>query len=119
MVKGTVIAGVVSLLVLVAAAPQEYKSIKEAMEATHKGKESLVAKIRDGKGSDEDHKKALAVWEYISTQKPSKGDEGSWKTKTSTLVAAAKELSEKKAGALEKVKAASDCKACHSVHKGK
>jgi hypothetical protein len=118
MAKLSIVAGLLSLVVLLGAG-QEYKSLKEAMEATHKGKESLVAKVRDGKGSEEDHKKALAVWEYIATQKPSKGDEASWKTKTSTLVAAAKDLVEKKAGALEKVKAASDCKGCHSVHKGK
>ena len=116
--KLSIVAGLLSLVVLLGAA-QEYKSLKEAMEATHKGKESLVAKVRDGKGTEEDNKKALAVWEYIATQKPSKGDEASWKSKTSALIAAAKELVEKKPGALEKVKATSDCKGCHSVHKGK
>ena len=114
--KLSIAAGLASLVVLLGAA-QEYKSIKEAMEATHKGKESLVAKIRDGKGTDEDNKKALAVWEFISSQKPPKGDEASWKSKTSALVAAAKDLVDKKPGALDKVKATSDCKSCHSVHK--
>ena len=117
MAKLSIVAGLLSLVVLLGAAPQEFKSIKEAMSTTHKGKESMVNKIREGKGSDEEHKKALAVWEYISTQKPPQGDEASWKAKTTALIAAAKELVEKKPGALEKVKATSDCKACHSIHK--
>jgi len=116
--KLSIVAGLAALVVLLGAG-QEFKSIKDAMSATHKGKESMVNKIRDGKGSDEDYKKALAVWEYIATQKPPQGDEASWKSKTSALIAAAKELVEKKPGALEKVKATSDCKSCHSVHKPK
>ena len=118
MAKLSIVAGLLSLVVLLGAA-QEYKSIKDAMSATHKGKESMIAKIRDGKGSDEEHKKALSVWEYIATQKPPQGDDASWKSKTSALISAAKELVEKKPGALDKVKATSDCKACHSVHKPK
>ena len=55
----------------------------------------------------------------MATQKPAKGDEASWKTKTAALVSAAKDLVEKKAGAADALKKASDCKACHSVHKGK
>ena len=48
-----------------------------------------------------------------------KGDDASWTAKTTALAAAAHEVAEKKAGAVDKLKAASDCKACHSVHKGK
>jgi hypothetical protein len=114
------VAAVLSLAVLLGARAQDKpKSIKEAMTSTHKGDDSLVKKVQAGKGSDEDHKKLLAIYEFISTQKPPKGDEASWKAKTSALVAAAKDLVDKKAGAAEGFKKASDCKACHSVHKGK
>ena len=43
--------------------------------------------------------------------KPSKGDADSWKTKTEALVAALK------SGKQEDLNKASNCKACHSVHK--
>ena len=79
----------------------------------------LVNKIGEGKGSDDDHKKILETYEAMAQMKPPKGDEASWKMKTETLIAAAKELVEKKPGAAEKFKAASNCKGCHSVHKGK
>jgi len=94
------------------------KSTKEVM-ALHKGDDSLLKKVTAGKGTDEDHKKLLAAYEFLATQKPSKGDEASWKAKTSALISAAKDLVEKKAGAPDTLKKASDCKACHSVHKGK
>jgi hypothetical protein len=102
----------------VAVAAQELKSIKDVM-AAHKGKESMHAKIASGKGSDEDHKKLLTMYEFMATQKPPMGDEASWKAKTTEAVAAAKDVVEKKAGALDRLKKASDCKACHSVHKPK
>ncbi|HVE40392.1 MAG TPA: hypothetical protein VNM14_10920 [Planctomycetota bacterium] len=120
MIIRALVPALLSLAVLLGAAAQEkFKSIKEAMTATHKGDDSLVKKVQSGKGSDEDHKKLLEVYEFISTQKPSKGDEASWKAKTSALVAAMKDVAEKKAGATETFKKASDCKGCHSVHKGK
>ena len=57
--KLSIVAGLLSLVVLMGAAPQEFKSIKEAMSSTHKGKDSMVNKIRDGKGTDEEFKKAV------------------------------------------------------------
>ena len=93
------------------------KSIKDVMNGAHKGNDSLVKKVNGGKGSADDHKKLLEYWEYLATQKPPKGDEKSWKDKTEALVAAAKDLVDKKDGALEKVKTASTCKACHDVHR--
>jgi hypothetical protein len=119
MIIRALVPSVLSLAVLMGASQDKPKSIKEAMAATHKGDDSLVKKIQSGKGSDEDHKKILEIYEFLATQKPSKGDEASWKAKTAALVAASKDLVDKKAGAAEAFKKASDCKACHSVHKGK
>jgi len=93
-------------------------NIKEVM-ALHKGKESFLANILAGKGSDDDLKKLVAAYEVMAAQKPSKGDEASWKTLTTALLSAAKDAAAKKEGALDKLKAASNCKACHDVHKGK
>lgn len=121
MSTGTVLAALAALGLLTGALAQEGKAAKDIKEvmAAHKGKESLVAKITGGKGTDEDHKKILGLYEALATFKPPKGEEGSWKEKTTALVSAAKELVEKKEGAAAKLKAASNCKACHDVHKGK
>ncbi len=98
-------------------AVQEVKAIKDVMGMAHKGKDSMLARITAGKGSDDDHKKLLSMYEALAKFKPPQGDEKSWKDKTDALVAAAKEMVEKKAGAVDKLKAATNCKACHTVHK--
>ena len=121
MIYRVAVPAVLALAVLVvgATASQDApKSMKEVM-ALHKGDDSLLKKVTGGKGTDEDHKKLLAAYEFMEKQKPSKGDEASWKAKTAALVSAAKDLVDKKAGAVDALKKASDCKACHSVHKGK
>src|SRR6185436_4850347 len=101
-----------------AAAPGAFKDIKEVM-ALHKGKESFLANILAGKGSDDDLKKLVTAYEVMAAQKPPKGDEASWKTLTSAALASAKDAAAKKEGALDKLKAATNCKACHDAHKPK
>jgi hypothetical protein len=104
---------------LLAGLAQEYKSVKEAMSATHKGKESIAAKAGEGKASEDEVKKLIAVYEFMAGQKPAMGDAEAFKTKVDALIAAAKELAEKKDGAAAKFKAAVNCKACHDAHKPK
>jgi|SRR6185295_13786761 len=117
MIYRAIIPAVLSLAVLLGAAAQDKpKSIKDVMKA-HKGDDSVVAKSASGKGTEEDHKKLLEFYEFMATQKPPQGDEASWKAKTSALIAASKDLIEKKAGAADAFKKASDCKGCHSVHR--
>ncbi|MBI3854787.1 MAG: hypothetical protein HY293_03755 [Planctomycetes bacterium] len=121
MIYRAIVPAVLALAVVVVGATMTQdapKNTKEVM-ALHKGDDSLLKKITGGKGSDEDHKKLLAAYEVLAAQKPSKGDDASWKAKTAALIAAAKDLVDKKAGAADALKKASDCKACHSVHKGK
>jgi len=121
MIYRVAVPAVLALAVLVvgAATPQDAPKSMKDMMAMHKGNDSLLNKVTSGKGTDEDHKKLLVAYEWLATQKPSKGDEASWKAKTAALVSAAKDLVDKKAGAADALKKASDCKACHSVHKGK
>jgi len=95
-----------------------FANVKEVM-ALHKGKDSFLSKVLAGKGSDDDLKKLVSAYEVMAAQKPPTGDEASWKTLTAALVAAAKEAQGKKDGALDKLKAASNCKACHEHHKPK
>jgi len=101
-----------------AAAPAGFATIKDVM-ALHKGKESFLANILAGKGSDDDLKKLVGAYEVLAAQKAPKGDEGSWKNLTAALLTAAKDAQAKKEGALDKLKAASNCKACHEPHKPK
>ena len=80
MIHRALVPGLLSLAVLAGAGPQDKpKSIKDAMTAFHTGKDSAVAKAAEGKGSEEDHKKLLEMYEFLATQKPPQGDEASWK----------------------------------------
>src|SRR5471032_2379597 len=95
-----------------AAPAAAFASVKDVM-ALHKGKESFLANVLAGKGSDDDLKKLVGAYEVMAAQKPPTGDEASWKTLTAALLAAAKDAQGKKEGALDKLKAATNCKACH------
>jgi len=113
-----IIPAVLAFGVLVGAAPQDPKEIKDVMNGVHKGgKDSVLTKIVDGKGTDDDIKKLVAMYDFLATQKAPMGDEKSWKDKTTALVAAAKEVSEKKP--VDNLKKASNCKACHDIHRPK
>jgi len=103
-----------------AAAPAAgaFASVKDVM-ALHKGKESFLSKILAGGASDDDFKKLVSAYEVLVAQKPPTGEEASWKKLTAGLLDAAKEAQGKKEGALDKLKAASNCKACHELHKPK
>ena len=89
-------------------------TIKQVMKTAHKG--GLLKKVSEGKASDEEKKQLVELYEAMAALKPPKGEESSWKEKTTALVEAAKEAQEGKG--VEKLKAAADCKACHSGHKG-
>ena len=100
------------------AAAGGFADIKAVM-ALHKGKESFLANILAGKGSDDDLKKLVAAYEAMAAMKAPKGEEAGWKTLNTALLGAAKDAQAKKEGALDKLKAASNCKACHDAHKPK
>jgi hypothetical protein len=97
-------------------------AIKEVMQTCHKapeGTDPICKKALDGKASAEELKKLVAGYKVLTTVKPPKGDEASWKDKTSKLLAAAQALQKGESGATAQYKTAVDCKACHSVHKPK
>jgi hypothetical protein len=92
------------------------RSIKSIMETTHKGKTASVQTIIHGEADEKLLKEFLEYYKFMATQKPSVGDEESWKKKTAALVDATQALIDKKDKALEDFKAAVECKACHDVH---
>jgi len=103
------------------AAGDKEDAIKQFMKAYHKapkGVDPVCKKAIDGKASAEELKKLVAGYKMMAACKAPKGDEGSWKEKTSKLAAAAEALQKGEAGAATAYKEAVNCKACHSLHKG-
>ena len=94
--------------------------IKEVMKKYHKapkGVDPVCKKASDGKATPEEIKKLVAGYMVLTTAKPPKGDDASWKEKTSKLLAAAQSLEKGAPGAVAEYKEAVNCKACHNVHK--
>jgi hypothetical protein len=99
---------------------EDEDAIKEVMKTCHKapkGVDPICKKAQDGKATPEEIKKLVAGYKVLTTVKPPKGDDASWKEKTSKLYAAALALEKGAPDAAAKYKTVVDCKACHSVHK--
>jgi hypothetical protein len=97
-------------------------SIEDVMKKYHKapkGTDPVCKTVSDGKASKEQLAELLAAYKAMAAQKPSEGDAGSWKEKSSALIAATQALLDGQPDGVAKYKAAVNCKACHSVHKGK
>jgi cytochrome c553 len=90
---------------------------KDVMEKCMKG--GLWKKVAEGKGSKEEKTTLLESFTSLSENKPPKGSADSWKAKTGALVTAAKAAVADDTGYGDKLTAAANCKACHTVHKGK
>jgi hypothetical protein len=92
-------------------------SIKDVMQKAHKG--GLMKKVAEGKATDAEKKELVEFYEALAANKPPKGDDASWKTKTAVLIAAAKAVAEGKEGAGKTLLDSVKCMDCHSAHKGK
>ena len=121
-------AGVLAAFLLVAGAlsaqdkkkkptPAAPATIKSIMLGSHKEKGATVFKVRDGESNDEDNKKLLAEYKLIATMKPPVGDVKSWASRTTNAINAIQELVDKKPGAVEKVRGATECSGCHNAHR--
>lgn len=97
--------------------PDGKVTFKVIMEKGHKGDTSLLAKTLTKKASKDEIKTLLGYYDALAKLKPKKGDDQSWKAKTAALIAAAKLVEKGDANGFVALKKASDCKACHSVHK--
>jgi hypothetical protein len=54
----------------------------------------------------------------LAANKPPKGEEESWKEKTTALLTAAKDVAAGKDGAGDALGKAANCMECHKAHKG-
>ncbi len=111
------VAGFVGLSVQGAADEKPKYTIEEVMEKAHDKDSGILGKVIAGKASDDEKKQLLELYVALSKNKPDKGDEKSWKMKTDALVMAATDVKDNKDGATKKLGTASNCRACHSVHK--
>ena len=87
-------------------------TIKQVMQKCM-AKGGLCGKVAGGEANAEEKKQLVEYFTALSKLTPPKGEEASWKEKTSALLDAAK----KDDGAA--LKKAANCQACHSEHKGK
>ena len=90
--------------------------METVMKKGFKGSEenpALLKKIVAGKVTAQEKKLFAAYVDALVHLKPKLGGADRWKEKTAALVAAVK------SGKVEAIKKASDCKACHNVHKYK
>lgn len=96
-------------------------SIEDIMKKYHKapkGTDPTCKKAGDGTATKDELAKLVQAYADLAAAQPPKGDAASWKEKTAALLAAAKDLQAGKPEAAAKYKAAVNCKACHSSHKG-
>jgi hypothetical protein len=105
-----------SVLLQAAEAKAKY-SIKDVMKTIHKGDDNIGKRVAGGKASQEDIAKMLEHYMALPQNEPPRGDKASWQEKTSAMLASARAVKEGKPGAIEAYKSATNCKACHNVHK--
>jgi len=98
-------------------APPSAHPVKDLMLQTHKEKGALVFLVRDAESKDADNKALLEVYKQLNSLKPPTGDEKSWKSRTMNAINAIQEVIDKKPGAVEKVRAVTECKGCHDAHR--
>ncbi|HVR76397.1 MAG TPA: hypothetical protein VMT52_18860 [Planctomycetota bacterium] len=90
--------------------------IKQVMKEAHK--DGLWKKVTEGKGSKEEKARLLELYTSLWDNAPPKGDEASWTKKTGTVVVAAAKVLLEQDKAVDELKGAVNCKACHDTHKG-
>ena len=109
---GFLAAGLAVCLVAVALHAEDKKAkytIKEVMQKAMKG--GLCKKVASGKASPAEKDELVTLFTALCENKPPKGDEAAWKTRTSALVAAAKSGNGKQLGK------AANCATCHKAFK--
>lgn len=93
-------------------------TLKAIMKDGIKADTSIYKKIEAGSATAEDKAAFLEMCKAMITLEPPKGDADSWKTKTEALVNAVQGVVDGKETATGDLKAAINCKACHTAHKG-
>ena len=83
------------------------------------GENSLFNKVVGGKASAEEKLKLVDLLIDLVENEPAKGDATEWKMAAGTTMLAAAKVAVGREGAVDELKAAGNCKACHDKFKGK
>ena len=94
---------------------EEKLTIKQIMKLAHKS--GLLKKVATGKATDPETAKLHQYYVALQKLTPPMGGKKSWKEKTEALAKASQAAIDKNPKASEMLKSASDCKACHDVHR--
>jgi hypothetical protein len=113
MIATSVVGSVYSSAAAPAAPPEN--SIKDVMKLAHK--DGLLKKIVDGEGTQEDKQKLLDLYIDMLEGTPEKGEQTEWLMAAGRSVVAAAKVSVGREGAIEELKEATNCQACHDVFK--
>ncbi len=92
--------------------------IKTVMKTYHKPDDALCKKVSGGSASDAELGTILKAYQDICAATPPKGDKAAWVKRCQTLIGAVKKIRAKDATGTAEYKAAVNCKACHTEHKG-
>lgn len=117
---GTAVVLAASVFVSTLNAAEGDNATKKFMKDFHKapkGVDPVCKKAADGKATPDELATLVAGYKAMCSAKPPKGDEASWKEKTSKVLEAAMALQKGAADGAAKYKEAVNCKACHSAHK--
>jgi mono/diheme cytochrome c family protein len=91
--------------------------IKTAMKQFHKGDDALCKKVGTT-ATDAELATLLKAYQGMCAATPPKGDKAAWVTKCQALIGAVKKVQAKDPAGAAAYKAAVNCKACHTDHKG-
>lgn len=91
--------------------------IKTAMKNFHKGDDALCKKVGTT-ATDAELATLLKAYQDMCAATPPKGDKAAWVTKCQALIGAVKKVQAKDPAGAAAYKAAVNCKACHTDHKG-
>ena len=92
--------------------------INTVMKTYHKPDDALCKKVSGGTATDAELATLLKAYQDICAATPPKGDKAAWVTKCQELIGAVKKIQAKDASGIAAYKAAVNCKACHTDHKG-
>jgi len=92
--------------------------IKTIMKTYHKPEDALCKKVSGGTATDAELTTLLKVYQDMCAATPPKGDKTAWVAKCQALIGAVKKVQAKDATGIAAYKAAVNCKACHTDHKG-
>ncbi len=95
-------------------------AVKEVMKGAHQapeGSKTLLAKVLEGSASAEEKQQLLDLYISLAENKPPKGELADWQKKTGAVVISAAKIVVGRDGAIEELKVATNCGACHKDHK--